>query len=464
MNKCFSLVAVSACLPMFVMAASPAEKGICASEASALTFDAGADLRIRQEIMRNVPGLPGGGVLYPQIRRNYLNHMRFRPRVWGELRAFDKWRLYARLTDEMRWNVAPDGKAYTFPDEVVLDNLYLEGLGLFDGAFDISVGRQDLYNLYGLDHVFVDGTPGDGSRTLFADMVRMAFHFDEGDRLDLFFLHCADENALRWGTERSRRRSLSGLGGGAELDMDDWGWGAVWSGEASGVPYWLFAMQKVTDSFRRGGVEHPWTRRELLGLKLLPRLTDELSLQLEAMGQVGRNGDGAWLSGWSTYSGLNWKSESESAVTPFATVGFHTMSGDRSAKDEDGGHRAWDPMWSRGVNDSELFLYGTHYGIGWWSNMMFLKLSGGVELGPRHRVSAAAGPMFATIDDALGGGDGHYKGFLSQAKYEFPLWRPCEDGRFEVFGHLIAEHFVPGDYFESDKSAWFVRWQADFRF
>ena len=28
-------------------------------EASALAFDAGADLRVRQEIMHNVPGLPG---------------------------------------------------------------------------------------------------------------------------------------------------------------------------------------------------------------------------------------------------------------------------------------------------------------------------------------------------------------------------------------------------------------------
>lgn len=36
--------------------------------------------------------------------------------------------------------------------------------------------------------------------------------------------------------------------------------------------------------------------------------------------------------------------------------------------------------------------------------------------------------------------------------------------RFEVFGHLVAELFNPGDYFDSSKPAYFVRWQFDFRF
>ena len=48
-------------------------------------FNAGADLRIRQELMENVPGLPNGGVLAPVRRGKFTNHMRFRPRVWGEV-------------------------------------------------------------------------------------------------------------------------------------------------------------------------------------------------------------------------------------------------------------------------------------------------------------------------------------------------------------------------------------------
>ena len=428
-------------------------------------FNMGADLRVRQEIMDNVPGMPGGGLLVTRPRRPYTNQMRFRPRVWGELRAAENWRVYVRITDEFRWNVRPRNHSSTFPDEAVIDNLFFEVKDLFDGFLDFNIGRQDIYNLYGLDHVFVDGTPGDGSRTVYSDMVRFALKFNEETRLDFFALHNWDENPLRVGTRRSKR-SLSGLGGRTDKEMDDWGWGAVWSGKAADwLPYNIFAMQKITESFHRAGVKRPYTRREMLGIKLVPQLTDELSLQLEAMGQVGKNGDGSWLSGWSTYSGLNWKSATESGARPFAKIGFHTMSGDKNAATEDGGHHAWDPMWGRGVNDSELMLYGTHYGAAWWSNMMYVKLTAGLDIAPKHRIALSTGPMFAAERDGLGGGDGSFKGLLSQARYDFPLYTFNAEGRpLEFFGHVVAELMNPGDYFETDKPGWFVRWQLDLKF
>jgi SSS family solute:Na+ symporter len=434
-------------------------------------FNFGGDMRVRQEIMDNVPGMPGipgenaGGVLLHRKARPYTNQVRFRPRVWGELKAAEHWRLYLRLADEFRWNVRPHNHTSTFPDELVIDNLFVEATDLFDGFLDLKIGRQDLYNLYGLDHVFVDGTPGDGSRTVYSDVARFALKFEEDRKLDLFFLHNWDENPLRWGTCRSRR-SLSGLGGVTNKGMDDWGWGAVWSGKAADwLPYQVFAMQKITESFRRGGTYHSYTRREMLGVKLTPQLTDEFSLQLEAMGQVGRNGDGAWLSGWSTYSGVNWKSSAEGGPRPFASLGFHTMSGDRNAAAEDGGHDAWDPMWSRGVNDSELMLYGTHYGMAWWSNMMYLKLTLGIDIAPRHRIAYVTGPMFAAVRDGMGGAHGGFKGYQNQIRYDFPLWKLNAEGRsLEMFGHVVAELFNPGDYFETDKPGWFVRWQLDFTF
>ena len=225
-------------------------------------------------------------------------------------------------------------------------------------------------------------------------------------------------------------------------------------------------IQKYTRAFHRGNVKHPWTVRELVGAKLMPQIDEEWSLQLEAMGQVGGNGDGATLSGWSTYAGVNWKSSTESSVRPMAKLGYHFMSGDRDAADEDGGHHAWDPMWSRGVNDSEMFLYGTHYGMAWWSNQHFIKLTAGLDFGSRHSLVASVGPMFAAADDGLGGGNGMFKGLLSQIRYDFPIiLADKEKGeRFEMFGHVLAEFFNPGDYFETDRPAWFVRWQVEVKF
>ena len=436
-----------------------------------LDFNAGADLRIRQELIKNVPGLPGGGVLNGNVRGPFTNHMRFRPRVWGEISGVSEdageWRLYMRLADEFRWCPEPYKNAQTFPGEVIIDNLFLEGTGVFDGFLDMRLGRQDLYNYCGLDHLFVDGTPGDGSRTVYADMAAFKLHFTEESTLDLFALYNFDDTDVRWGTRRSKHTSLTGLGGGAETDMDDWGFGAIWgSNLAPWLPYQMFVLQKNTHEFLRGGTEHPWTQREVFGAKVVPQLDEEWFLQLEVMGQVGCNGDHDTLCGWSSYEAIGWKSSTESSIKPYARLGHHFMSGDEEAENEDGGHSAWDPVWSRGVNDSEMFLYGTHYGAAWWSNQHFLKLTAGLEFGRAHRVEANTGPLFAAVNDGLGGGSGYFKGYFSPLRYDFPLWLADKEKgeRFEVVGHLIGELFNPGDYFETDKPSFFFRWQVEFKF
>ena len=407
----------------------------------------------------------------PKRRGPFTNHMRFRPRVWGELRgaAADgaKWRLYARLADEFRWCPEPYKNTQTFPGEAIVDQLFVEGTGLFDGFLDLRVGRQSSYHCFGLDHLFVDGTPGDGSRTAYTDMATFRLHFAEDSTLDLFALYNFDDCDVRWGTDRSKHASLTGFGGGADPDMDDWGFGAVWGSRlAEWLPCQVFAMQKNTMEYRRGGELRPWTQRELLGAKLVPRIDDEWSLQLEAMGQVGVNGDGDTLVGSSAYAGVNWRSAAQSSARPFGSLGYHFMSGDKGAADEDGGHSAWDPMWGRGANDSEMFLYGTHYGAAWWSNQHYLKLSGGLELGRAHSLSANSGPIFAAARDGMGGGDGAFKGLLSQVFYKFPIrLADRENGeRFEVVGHFLAEFFNPGDYYETRRPAFFLRWEVEFRF
>ena len=97
---------------------------------------------------------------------------------------------------------------------------------------------------------------------------------------------------------------------------------------------------------------------------------------------------------------------------------------------------------------------------------VLLKFQGGLELGKHHKLFAMVAPMFAAVDDGLGGDDGHFKGLLSQVRYDFPILTAdkSKGERFEVFGHVFAELFNPGDYFETDKPAWFVRWQIDFQF
>ena len=433
-----------------------------------VTFDAGADLRVRQEFYDNVMGLPGGGLQSTSPYGSYVNRMRFRPRVWGEVKFGDTLRIYSRLADEFRWNVQPNKRSSVFPDELFLDNLFIEGKGLFDGFLDFTVGRQDIVNLYGLGRVFQDGTPGDGSRSAYADMARFTLNFEDDSKLDFFALYDHDDNHLRWGSDRSDHRSLTGLGASdAESERDEWGFGSIWSAELhEALPYQVFAMHKNTAAYRRGESKRPSTRRELLGTRVTPQLTEEWSLEFDAMGQIGENGSGDTLYGWSGYSGVGWKSAAESSVRPFGSLGLVFMSGSKDTAETDGGLGAWDPMWARAVRYSEMFSYGPQYGTCWWSNLMYARLDMGLEFGRKHDLTLSTGPMFAAANDGLGGGEGSFKGCLHSLRYNFPLMLAdrSKGERFEVFGHIHAELFNPGDYFESDRPAYFLRWQVEFKF
>ena len=44
---------------------------VLAIDTNSVSFNAGADLRVRQEIMGNVPGTPGGGMQSPVVRNKY---------------------------------------------------------------------------------------------------------------------------------------------------------------------------------------------------------------------------------------------------------------------------------------------------------------------------------------------------------------------------------------------------------
>lgn len=447
-----------------------------ATASAEVSFDVGADLRLRQEFYDNAPCLPGDGMpgnhglqSAPGVKSgDYVNRMRFRPRVWAQVKFEERLRIYTRLADEFRWNVQPNKRSNLFPDEAFLDNLFIEGKGFFDGFLDFTIGRQDISNLYGLSHIFQDGTPGDGSRSLFSDMARLTLNFEEDSKLDLFALYDHDDNHLRWGTERSDHRSLTGLGGSDdESERDEWGFGAVWSSSISeSVDYQLYAMHKNTASYMRGASKRPSTRRELLGTKIISRIDEEWTLQFEGAGQIGENGSGDTLYGWFSYAGVNWKKFTESTIKPFGSFGLRLMSGSKDTAQTDGGHGAWDPMWSRAVCYSELFSYGPHYATCWWSNMHYAEFKAGLEFGAKHNLTFSTGPMFAAENDHLGGGDGSFKGCLHSMRYNFPILLPNKEQgeRLEIVGHIHAELFNPGDYFETDRPGWFMRWQVEFKF
>ena len=472
-------------------AQSAATNELTSTETRGLRTAAGADFRLRQEIMNNLPGLPGEPTaMTPTTRAKYRNQIRMRPRIWLEA-ADGPFRVYTRLTDEFRHFPALEGARhvhpYYSPDEVILDNLYLEGKGLaFEPlkslgieSVDFRVGRQDLlergHSVYGLDRIIAEGTPLDGSRSFYSDMVRSTLHFDDTRELDVFALYDSGRNDIAWGTSGSRDRSLNCINMSDSPDLDEWGGGLLYTQRAfdGGLPFKLYTMFKrneghVTESIGR---KVPAKEVTLVGFWAEPRVGD-WSLELENGKQFGRFLDGnRQAGGWMSHTELKWHSTFLKEYKPVVSTAFTYYSGDRHNTGENDNDTAWDPMWARYTQDSEMLVYGTLYGNCWWSNVAYAKAKLTMAFGAHHGMYFYTGPMFAAVQDDAGTPDGSgsmYKGLLTAARYDFPIMLAPKGAqgldRFEIFAHLVFEMFQPGDYYESSRPSYFVRWQFDFKF
>jgi hypothetical protein len=412
-----------------------------------------------------------------------INHIRIRPRVWSGI-EWDKFKLFLRLTDEVREHLVENGKrrkdrTYNFPDEVIIDNLFLEGTGLFDEFLDFRIGRQDLFgangSVFGLDRLILDGTTYDGSRTCFADMARFTLHPTENGSLDVFAMYNNSRNDLGWGTRNSRARPLNAIHPGDSADKDEWGGGLIWSQELfeKRLPYKAYVIYKHNESYYSpNSRHHPEKQLTTLGLRLQPKLTDELSLDLEGAKQFGSLSNGKQAGGWMGYAAIDYHPDFTENIKPYAVASIYYLSGDKNSLGVNDNDMSWDPLWARAPCDSEMMQYGTLYGLGYWSNLIHPKLTLGAKFGRLHSFYVSAGPMFAATQDHMGHQDGSgesmYKGFNSVARYNFPLFLAPKNAqgihRFEMFGHLMAELFNPGDYYDSTRPAYFLRWEVSLKF
>ena len=437
------------------------------AKAGGLDWDGGADVRIRHELHDNVPQYNANGAV-----SDNESYLRIRPRVWGQVKN-DDFRLYLRLTDEFREYFHPrESRHSQFPDEVIVDNLYLDLYNLFGDRVDVRIGRQDFFGaqgpVYGAGRVLVDGTPGDGSRTVFMDAIKATVKFDEKNTLDLLAIYNNPDNELSWGhpkradgsspKERSLTYNVPGSTG-----MAEYGGGLYFrSKEFSEFPfegYYLF--KRETHAHLPGGGYQQGRKTHTLGTRLMPKLTETLSAELEGAAQAGEKDWGKAVRGYMGYAGLTYAPEA-GAVKPFCTLSVYYLSGDRhhAADDND---TAWNPLWARWPQFSEMYPYHDK-GVCYWSNLIYPSIAAGVGFANGHKVVANVGPMYAAVEDGLGGSDGDLYGWFGMIRYDFPLLRNIFGKRGDITGHVTAEVLDPGDYYTSDTVAYFLRWEVVARF
>lgn len=441
-------------------AAASAEKPV--EQEGPPLFAWGGDNRTRYEFMDN---WPRGNA----VTTTYDEYLRFRTRVWGELRPADELLLRVRLGNEFRSyrNSPANNSRNKFPDELYVDNLFAQWR---EDGWGLKVGRQEY--LKGSYRILGDGTPGDGSRTIFFDAAMLTLDYGEKSTVDVFgtWNHYRDDMTV--GRTATGVYDMTFMRRGDPYSKMDEGGAGVYAEcrEMDNLAIDLFWVWKKETSFHGGAERFPGRDFHTVGLRLMPKFNDWLSGELEAAYQFGRvdsqdarDVGGAPdpetglprtqeafasrdISAGMAYAALVAKA-ADVAWTPSFRLAALYMSGDKDsyyATTDGSTETGWNPVFGRLPPGGDIPIY--MYDVGRWSNLFHPHAEIGVVPAKGHPVTFEAGPMYAVEKDA--GAEDHYRGLYVRTVYRFPL---PEFAGVKFNGLVSGDVFEYGDYFDTEE-------------
>ena len=154
-------------------------------------FSWGADFRIRNEYYNNIVSLNETAAMHEQ------DVIRFRARLWGAFTPSSDFNVNVRLAAEPREWIRPAFvTAYKGEDSGewrygIFDNMNFKWGNIFGLPLTLTAGRQeillgDFYDWW----LVADGTPNDGSWTLFLDSIRLGCDLkDIKTKLDFIYIY-----------------------------------------------------------------------------------------------------------------------------------------------------------------------------------------------------------------------------------------------------------------------------------
>lgn len=422
---------------------------------SGLKLDGGADFRFRDELKDRMPGT--GVTAKPSE-----NVFRFRSRAWGAA-SYEDFTVFGRVADEFRYYTMRTGKnndgfsTYQFPDEAFIDSLYFDAKNLLNDRVDLRVGRQEMK--YGDGRVISDGTAADGSRSLYFDAVKATYHVTERTALDAFGIFMDDYDPLAVGPGDRPLETANGY-----TDNEDSGAGLYLNvGEIKEFPFEVYYVWEDETHTHNVGKREYGRDFHTFGTRLLPKFTDRLSGEVESAVQVGETDDGRDIFAYMEYAGMTYQLAPDSPLQPSVTPAVLYLSGDKSPNSGDDNN--WSPVFNRTTWFSVLM--SDQYKNYAWSNLIYPNLGGGVKIFGDQKLRAFTGPVFVAEDNqgaANGPDEDSYKGYLSFVRYEAPLVRGFLGRRSDLSHAVQFEVFEPGDYYETDRTAFFLRYELNAKF
>lgn len=397
-------------------------------------FSWGGDLRLRVTDLNSIP------FEYTVDSTDTLPDYRFariRTRLWAEYQVDENVKLHGRAINET-WGFDGSKTEHTgqnAPDEIIFDELYLDGSNLFGGKLDFRIGRQNFW--YGDGKILINGTPLDGSRTFFFNAARIRLK-QEHNSVDLLYIHNKARDALAL---HSQHRNLT------EWDEDAVGFYAsnTYFDLLSTEYYYLFKREH-----RQAG------RREFstAGVRMQAIFTEQLGAKIELATQWGHQGS-------IDHSGRLLAAELKYVINasfrPALSAGFYFLSGDKA--NTANRNEAWTTVFGRSPQYSDLYLYSfidSEGGSGRWTNVHMPYIGVGLTVATKSSLQMNA--YRVESDEASSTRQGHHRGNLITTFYRF-YWTD------NVTGHVGWEYFQPDDYYmDGISSSSFFRASMQYKF
>jgi hypothetical protein len=458
----------------------------------------GADFRFRIEYGENWQTLSDDA---HRVDHQW-NYERYRTRWWTKSILSEDVSINTRLTWETRtWNepsgklqradlAATDPRNYPVrewnPDEAIIDWLNINVRNIGDLPLAATVGRQDLLG-FGAGWLIMDGTPLDGSRTMYFDAARFTYGGKDTENvLDLIYVDQSAQSDRWLNPINDQERAVA---------IQDERAAIAYLTNKSLAPtqlegFFIYKNDNPIDFFtvnRTPVTNIPWSsaspaftawsrKAEIFtvggGVSNIVAPEDHWKYRAEGAYQTGDRDD---------RSGVSQDVEAYGALTNLeylfrdplqnaVHIGYEFDSGDNPNTNDD---EQFDLLWGKWPRWSELLIYtaSNETDVADLTNLHRANIGHRIQLTKECSLSTDYHLLWA---DKFGqpwktgasginvSGDSHFRGQLvtSWLRYQFSK---------QLVGHLMGEYFIPGSYYEKSTgenadNAFFVRLNVEYTF
>ncbi len=326
----------------------------------------------------------------------------------------------------------------------------------------------------------MDGTPGDGSRTLYFNAAKATLKSIPDSQLDFFGIYNPAED--QWAINGAQR-DLSAFSKAPDGITESGGGMYLKNSTLKNLPLESYLVYKRENSYDQPikpnadghfsaptyawqtldtsskVLRNPDNDIETAGFRLMPVFNENLTGNLEVAGQYGQHGD-TDMHGFMVDAYLAQKFATTRA-TPVLKGGVYLLSGDDPTTSTDEG---WNPLWARQPQSSELFVfaYDAEQSAFRWSNLIDPNLSLSISPTPRSKTTATL--HYLAAFEADGNGGGRERGWMEQLRQEFTLAENTLRPKDKLSTYFLLECLEPGDYYKNKDTALFVRWELLYSF